>query len=60
MQSPAASQPKRFRLERTTEDLIAQFKALDEDPNNLPRLVTTDGGCSESCEVYDTVEVRDE
>lgn len=47
---------KRYRLERSTQELIAQFQALDADPGNLPRIVVEDGGCSESCEVYETVE----
>lgn len=44
---------RRYRLERSTEQLIAQFQALDFDPSKM----ITDGGCSESCELYETVEV---
>lgn len=47
---------RRYRLERTTEQLIAGFSTLKG--YEAARLVT-EGGCSESCEVYETVAVEE-
>jgi hypothetical protein len=43
---------KRWRGYRNTRELLAQLGAADFHP-----LAVTDGGCSESCEVYETEEI---
>lgn len=42
-----------YRRNRTTKDMIAMFRANPSNPENFIN-VMDDGGCSESCEMYET------
>lgn len=48
---------KTFRESRNTEELIALFREIEIDDSDR---YVRDGGCSESCEMYDTEEVSHE
>ncbi len=43
-----------FRLNRSVDQMIAMFKLVDDGTE--ASLANVDGGCSESCEMYDMVE----